>query len=252
MKLIHLALTAIMVCCLYPQLSFSQKPVKEPVSTSLAFASYGYMFPGGDLSKRFGNNSTVGLGYLHKFKGNFVLGADASFIFGNHIKEDSLFYNLYTTNFIIIDGNGMPAEVKMFERGVYTGLRLGQIFRVSKSSPNSGLLLMVGGGFMQHKIRIEVTDNVAPQLSGDYKKGYDRYCAGWQLNEFAGYFYMGEKKLVNFFAGLEFVQGWTEPFRPVNFDTLKKDRTKRFDTMIGIKIGWFIPFYGQSSDGFYY
>lgn len=230
----------------------AQKPEKEPVKTSLIYASYGFMFPGGDLAERFGNNSTIGAGYLHKLKGNLIFGADVNFIFGNEIKEDSLFYNLYTSNLFIIDGNGMAADVKMFERGLYTGVKLGKIFRVNKSNPNSGIFVMLGAGFLEHKIRIEVVDNTAPQLAGDYKKGYDRYSAGFQMNEFAGYFYMGEKKLVNFFAGVELVQGWTNPYRPVYFDTMTKDRQKRFDTMIGFKVGWFIPFYGRSSDGFYY
>lgn len=245
-------LITVLLIFISTQPAFTQKPEKVSVSTSMIYGAYGYMFPGGDLVKRFGNNSTIGAGFLHKTKSNFLFGADFNYIFGNTLKEDSLFYNLYTTNLFIIDGNGLAAEVRMFERGFYSGAKIGKIFPVKKSDPNSGIFVILGGGYLQHKIRIDVVDNTAPQLNGDYKKGYDRFCAGWQLNEFIGYFYMGEKKLVNFFAGIELMQGWTEPYRFINFDTLKKDRQKRFDTMTGIKVGWFIPFYGRTSDGYYY
>lgn len=45
---------------------------------------------------------------------------------------------------------------------------------------------MGGGGFLQHKIRIENRENVAPQILGDYAKGYD-----YLRNGPAGYLYVG-------------------------------------------------------------
>ena len=80
-------------------------------------------------------------------------------------------------------------------------------------------LIMVGGGFLQDKIRIHDGDNTAPQIHGDYKKGYDRLNNGWMLSGTVGYLYLSDSRLINFFIGLEFMQSWTKYRRARNFDT---------------------------------
>jgi hypothetical protein len=104
---------------------------------------------------------------------------------------------------------------------------------------------------LQHKIRIDTRDDV-PLLDKEYVKGYGRLSNGLSLTQFVGYIYCGNKRLINFIAGFEFTQGFTENRRSYNFDTMSKDETKRFDMLSGIKVGWFFPIYRTAATQFYY
>jgi hypothetical protein len=108
---------------------------------------------------------------------------------------------------------------------------------------------------LQHKIRIEVVDNTIPQLFGDYKKGYDRLTNGIALSQYVGYFYMGNRRTVNFSLGLEIMEAFTKNRRDYNFDTMEKDDHLRMDLLIGLRLNWSIPFYSKNKLGkktFYY
>lgn len=233
--------------------SFSQEQQKDSATFYTLFsASYEYQIPGGDLSKRFLNNSNVGASLLFKNEKNWIYGIDFNFIFRDTVKETSVLDSISTSNGYIIDGNGVYAEVFLYERGFYASAKLGKIFPVFNSNANSGLTFIGSVGLLQHKIRIENTENTASQIKGDYKKGYDRLTNGLGISEFIGYTYLGEKKLSNFMIGFEFVQSWTQCRRDYNFDQMKKDTAKRFDMLSGIKVSWAIPIFKRTTNEFYY
>ena len=224
----------------------------RPDVIPMIFPAYAFQWPAGDLVDRFGTNSTIGPGFLLKTGGNWLFGADANFMFGNRIKEDSLLQNLLTSEGYIIGQDGQFASISLFERGFYSSLKIGKIIPIFGSNVNSGLMLLAGAGYLQHKIRIEIIDNSAPQLNGDYKKGYDRFTDGFQINQFVGYMYIGESKLANFFIGMEFVQSWTMNRRSMNFDEGRRDDMKRLDMLYGFKVGWIIPLRRRVPEDFYY
>lgn len=225
---------------------------------SAAFAglislSYSFQFSGGDMADTYGNNSTIGPSFLVKTKSNWVLGADLNFIFGNNVKiYDQIVYSIAPLDGNVISKQGLISDVKMFERGFSTSFKFGKIIPIFKSNPNSGLLIMGSVGYLQHNIRIEVDNNNTPQLMGDYAKGYDRLSNGFAISEFIGYIYLSDRRLTNFFAGIEFSQGWTKSMRDYNFDTMKKDNSQKFDDFFGFKIGWIFPLYKRSPEKFYY
>ena len=215
--------------------------------------SYSFQFPGGDLLKTYGNNSTIGPSFSIKTSKNWILGADFNFIFGNDVKlYDQIVKSVAPPDGYVIAKDGTITDVKMFERGFSTMLKLGKIIPVFKSNPNSGLLVMVSGGYLQHNIRIEVDNNNTPQLMGDYARGYDRLSRGFAISEFLGYIYLSDKRLTNFYAGIEFTQAWTASIRDLNFDTMQKDQSQKSDRFFGIKVGWIFPLYKRSPDKFYY
>lgn len=233
----------------------AQADVKDTcLRIPMFYASYAFQIPGGDLSERFGVNSNIGGGFLYKTGKNFVAGADFSFIFGSKIKiKDELMSNLFTVDGYIIDQGGSYASYALFERGYYFGVKAGIVIPVLKSNPNSGLLLLGSAGYLQHKVRIEVANNSAPQLLGDYKRGYDRLSGGFYVGEFIGYQFMGNTRLLNFTGGFEFVQGFTTPLRDVNFDSMKPDsRLNRTDLLFGIKLSWLVPIFARMPEKFYY
>jgi len=218
----------------------------------MVFPAVSFQFPAGDMSERFGSNSTIGMGYQHKTGGNWLFMADYNYIFGNKINQEGLIQNLLTVDGFVIGDNGQIAEVSFFERGFYTTLRAGKLIPLTASDPNSGLMLLAGTGFMQHKIFIKVKDNMVAALRKDYNKGYDRMTNGFSAVQFIGYMRMDKKRLHNFFAGIEIVEGWTKGRRSINFDTMTIDDNQRLDILYGIKLGWIIPFRKRMAKDYYY
>lgn len=252
MLLILLSLIVIRIT--NPDTIRAQASIKDStIFTALFFGSYAYQVPGHDMAKRFGNNSNIGGGCLLKTRENILFGADFNFLFSDNVKEEeSLLEEISTSQGYLIGMDGLYAEVHMWERGFNSSVKLGKIFPVFGPNPNSGLTILVGAGYLQHKIRIENRDKTAPQINGDYKKGYDRLTAGFAINEFIGYVHLGNNKLVSFFAGIEFTQAWTESLRIYDFDKMKRNNSKYFDSLTGIKIGWIIPLYKRLPDKYYY
>ncbi len=213
--------------------------------------SYGYFMPGGDLDNRFGNASILGIKTHYKTTKNWVFGFSGGFIFGGDVKQDKLFEQISTDNGQIIGLDGLYADVRVFERGYMAGATIGKIINFKKPNPNSGLMISATAGFIQHKIRIETIGNTVPQLRNEYKKGYDHLTNGFQLTEFIGYTYFSNRQLVNFYAGLEFVQGFTSNRRDYNFENLTGSDKNRLDLMYGFKLGWILPLYKKKPAAFY-
>jgi hypothetical protein len=231
----------------------AQVRITEKANFAFFNAYYAYQLPGNDLAERFGNNSLIGGGFLYKFKSNIVLGAGGGFLFSENVKNESQYLELIETS----DGNvisqaGTFAGVFFHQRGFNLNARFGGIIPVFGPNPNSGILLMGGAGMLQHKIRIEIEDNNAPQLEGDYKKGYDRLTNGPSISQFIGYVFFHNERTVNFHVGIEFTQAWTQSRRPYDFDRMQPDTQKRFDTLWGIRIGWILPLYPRTPKDYYY
>ena len=208
--------------------------------------------PGGDLADRFGNHAMAGLDLIRKTKSGYLFGLSGGFIFGNQVNEPNLMSSITTSDGYVIGADGFLADVRVYQRGYQFSLALGKIFPVSRLNPNSGIMLMAGPGFMQHKIRIEAIGNTAPQLNEDYRKGYDRLSNGFELREFIGFVSFGNRQLVNFYAGIELIQAFTENRRSHNFDDPRLNGEKRTDLMYGFKVGWILPFYKKKPKEYYF
>lgn len=254
----RICLLAAMVGLLVFQRADAQVSVKDSsVASPMIAARLGLQLPGRDMATRFGFSSTVGVAYMHKTKSNWYLGFDADFLFGDQVREEGILAPISTGpdangNSFVIDGNGTYAEIHMYERGFIFMPRFGRLLPLFGPNPNSGLLITLGGGFMQHKIRIEDRDNRTPQLQGDMKKGYDRLTNGFAWQQFIGYMHLGNRHMVNFFAGIEMVEGFTRNRRLVNYDTGLQDLTKRLDMLYGLRAGWIIPFYRRAPEKVYF
>lgn len=246
-----LFVTLILLCCL--DKSFSQVSVKDSaIFAPLINISYAYQIPSGDMAKRFGANSNIGMSFMIKTKSNWLLGADCSFLFGDLIKEDSILNGISTKEGDIITQNGQVAIVRLYERGYSTQIKAGKLFPVLGPNKNSGLFFTVGAGFLQHKIRIDNVGNTVLNLSDEYKRGYDRLTYGFAASEFIGYTFLGNKRRVNFFAGIEFYQAWTKNRRTYNYDTMQKDDSLKRDYLTGFRVGWIVPLYKKVPKEFYY
>jgi hypothetical protein len=232
---------------------WSQRNLKDSSVATVVFAPhYKFNLTGGDLNKLWGFNHQVGLDVGVKLKNNLYLGLDGGFIFGNQLKDSSMFNNVYTSNGTITGFAGNPAIVLFMMRGMSTHFDLGFVWNKFGTNPNSGLWLKFGGGYMMHKIRIESQLDDVPQLEGEYRKGYDRLTMGFSTKQFIGYLHQTDSRFLNFYAGLEFVQGFNKNVRTYNFDLGGPDDELKFDMLYSVKVGWLIPIYKRTTQEFYF
>lgn len=227
---------------------------KEPQSVLLSKFTYGAQLPAGTLQERFGPNFIAGGGLDWQWGAkNWVLGLDAQYLFGNEVKEDPL-AGLRTKEGYIIGNDREVADIPLRERGFYVGLTAGRVFPVnSVQSTRAGWRFNLGLGFLQHKIRIQDDPQRSVlNLNDTYKKGYDRLSNGLAFQQFFGYQALSKDRRSNFLAGLELLQGFTRSRRSFDFATQTRDQQKRVDLLIGIRLGWILPFYIEKAEDIYY
>jgi hypothetical protein len=58
------------------------------------------------------------------------------------------------------------------------------------------------------------------------------------LRQFLGYQVISRDRTVNFYIGLEAIEGFTKNRRGFNFDTGRRDDLKRIDILYGVRVGW--------------
>ncbi|MBK9336412.1 MAG: hypothetical protein IPM98_07410 [Lewinellaceae bacterium] len=205
--------------------------------------------PGANFADRFGTTGSVGGGLEWIAAGNFLLGAEAHYSFGNTVKEDPLVL-LRTPEGDIIGNNQLLAEVDLRARGLYVGGAIGKLFPIGNR--RSGIRLTLGAGVQQHRIRIQDNANSVAQVSGDYVKGYDRLTGGLALSQFVGWQHLGANRRSNWFLGFEFSQGFTKSLRDWDFAEMRKLEGNRTDIRFGIRLGWTLPFYIGAANQIYY
>ncbi|NQT78036.1 MAG: hypothetical protein HQ565_10000 [Bacteroidetes bacterium] len=234
-------------------LSYGQVNVRDSIIfTPLVYATYGFHGLGGDIAEMYGPSSTLGAGLGIKTRSNFYFGLEYNYLFGGKVKKgDEIIAEILTHDGQIIGQGGEYAIFQYMQQGHMIWGQIGKIFPVFSPNPNSGILIKLGVGFVQHRMNVSVQENSALQLKDDYKLGYDRLTNGIGLNQFIGYVFLGDSRIWNFYAGFDFSQAWTKNRREMNFDTRAKDDTQHFDLFYGFKIGWVIPLYRRAPSGYY-
>lgn len=235
-------------------LNYSQSEIKDSsIFMPMVGITYSFQFPGGDMVKRFGTNSTIGGEFGVKTKSNWEISLGYNYLFGNNIKDTSMLDNLKTSSGFIINKEGEPAEYQTFERGHFINFSVGKLIPVLAPNKNSGIIVKAGVGLLVHKIKYFNFANDIIQFQGEYVKGYDRYTSGFSTSQFLGYRYLSNRKLINFFIGFEFIQGYTKLQRDYQVDIEPgTPNNTRLDLLYGIKAGWILPLYKRADDRFYY
>lgn len=237
------------------QYSFAQRNVKDSaIATPLIGIHYGGNWAGGDLAERYGFANHLGVSANYKTKINEYFGLEGNFLFGDNIKLKGLFDHLIDTVGNITDINGDIGRVLVYERGFNINASFGTIIPVLSPNNNSGILVHAGIGYTLHKLRIETSDQVIPQIELDYKKGYDRLTSGINFHQFIGYSFLGNSGGLNFYAGFYIQEGLTKNRRTIFFDTptVPVSKKQMLDLQYGFRIGWYIPFYKRKPKEFYY
>lgn len=234
---------------------FSQRNIKDSViGTPWIAVHYGANSTGGDLADRYGFVNHIGAIAGYKTSKNWFWGVDGNFIFGNKVHMTGIFDHLVDSYGHVTDVNGDIGKVLVFARGFNVNLAVGKVVPVFSKNRNSGLFFHAGAGYLLHKMRVETQDQVIPLLELNYRKGYDRLTAGLNTHQFAGYAFLSNKGLINFYGGFYAQQGFTRNQRDIFFDLpdVPVSKAIRTDLQYGVKIGWFIPIYKRQPKDFYF
>ncbi len=234
---------------------YAQRNVKDSsISTPLVGIHYNAMWPGGDLAERYGFWNHIGISVGHKTAANWYYGLDANFMFGEKLNIENMFVHLQDEFGRVTDVNGDPGIILTYPRGLNVNVSGGRLFNVFAPNKNSGLLIHGGMGFLMHRIRIETNDQVIPVVELDYRRGYDRLTSGVNFHQFVGYSFLANGGAWNFYGGMYAQQGLTKNRREIFFDQPQVivPTSTRFDWQIGVRVGWYIPFYKRLPKDFYY
>jgi hypothetical protein len=236
----------------FPFGTFSQASLKDSsIFITEVKMSYAAFLPGADLADRFGFANNLGLDVTLKTKSEWTFGLQGTFIFGENIREDNILDAYMQDNGSIINMSGGAAVVLMMERGFTLVGDVGYLLPVWGPNKNSGLLFSFGAGWMQHRIRIEANRDAVPQIQGGYADGYDRLTGGFTTHQFLGYQYLSNRRMINFFAGVEFYQGYTVNLRGYNYDQAAVDNERRLDLIYSFRAGWILPLYRRAAREIY-
>lgn len=204
---------------------------------------YGFYQPQEDLKSYFGRHTGVGGHMQFLTKKNIYLGGQLQYIFGNQVQVDamSLWYdeigNVYGLNFSF-------ADILTKQRGLTGQLYIGKLFPIKSARARMGIKTTLGVGFLQHKLFIqEDPEAFMPQLDKSRLYIFDHKTNGVSLHQFVGFHYLDNNRMLNFYAGFDFFQGFTQNRRDYNVDLGIETAFQRVDIATGFKIGWILPFY---------
>jgi hypothetical protein len=230
---------------------YGKAQIDSAVTVPMLGVSLGGGLPFADLAERFGPNLKGGLAFMLKTKKNWIYGLDYSLMFGRNVKED-VTTQLKNADGFVTDNEGYPADLRITERVMAVHFTGGRVFKLASANPNSGLMISIGAGVLQHKISLYDQQKKIAALKDERKAGLDRLCVGFSMSQFVGYLFLSENRYLNFYTGFEFYQAFTTNIRKVNYDTGLPDTRKRFDALGGFKFGWILPLYKKKPNDFYY
>ncbi len=252
MKLSHTL--SVIVFCLFSIKAIAQKNLPDSVvRVSLFEASVSLHEPGGDLKKNFGSSTNLNVAFHHKTKSNWTFGAQVSFLTGGNVKNQAKLVENIISSTGPIGLDGRTTQISMNERGMNFSANLGKIYPVFGPNKNSGLWVQFGLGYIYHKIKMEDITNSTPIfLDDEILKGYDQLSAGLSTIQGIGYLHLSNQKVLNFYVGLEFIQGFTKNLRKYSYLEMNKVEDTNFDSLIGFKMGWVIPTYKRETDKYHF
>ena len=213
---------------------------------------YTFQLPQLDLKESFGSNSAIGISYILEKNNNIFYSIELDYMFGGNIKDSTVLSMISAEDGSIIASDGGFANVLLYQRGFNSHLLIGYAFHLQKNQ-KSGLYLSTGLGYLEHKIRIETRNEDIPQLTNEYKKGYDKFTNGLSAKTAIDYIYISKKGNFQFFLGSEIIYALTKNRRNYLFDEMKyTENNLRKDILLGFRAGVVIPINRKNSGEFHY
>ncbi|MDR0206540.1 MAG: hypothetical protein LBI45_04710 [Bacteroidales bacterium] len=254
-----LVLLLLAIPTLFSQEFYRRNVIYMDTTTFMIWATpnFAVHFPFGNngyLDGTFKHNYKIGLDLTFKTKSNLTFDFSFNYMFGSKIRlnpkelfGDMVIY-LNDTTVAFFNGEGNHS-VELSQEGRYWNLNVsvGKIVPLDRWK-NSGLWFKAGIGFFSHKIYFADSYKFFPQIDQKtYRLGYDRRSSGVALNQFFGYLFLRQKRVLSFYVGIEIWEVFTKPNRGYIFVGEYAGPTDKllykFSGLIGVKAGWNLPFY---------
>lgn len=209
--------------------------------------NYAVQIPFADMVRRYGINSLFTVNLSYQTKHDWLVGLEGGFLYGAVVKDNVLanLTNASGGQFINQNTNDIQT-VRPAEEGFNIKFNVGKIIPFWPDRPNSGLLLMTGGGFFEDKIAINVKSADLPQLNLTYRKGYDRMDNGPVVSQFVGMTFVKKHGWLDFYAGAEFDAAFAHSRRNYDFYLMAPLVQKQLDLFLGFKVGWILPVFRKN------
>jgi hypothetical protein len=246
-----------LILCLFSiQSLYAQVNVRDSIVPGWLITIRSGAFQSGmDLGNRFDESFSIGAGTFYKTSKNWIWGANGDFWFGPGTNERfGILQALGSESGEVLDHFGNFSDVMTYQRGWLIGIDFGKIFNNLGHNANSGMFVTVGGGYLQHRIRLESINrnSIIYQIEGDYQRGYDRMNIGWMSRLNIGYIHSHVGKTVNFMVSGEIMYGESSSVRGFNWDTGLPDNGTFRNLTYGIRLSWFLPIYDNNAQTFFF
>ena len=199
----------------------------------------GFYLTGADLAKGFPQFASMPAGLYYKSSNNLTVGINYMPFWGSRVNYTNLFGNMPGPSGEILDQNGFPTVIRYYMRGYSSTLTVGKLLGGKRDGAGQ-FEIALGGGFMQHYVKLRFDAGRTPQLEGEYAKGYDRLTNGLQLVQHFRWHYLNPET-ISLFAGVDVSQGFTKNRRSWNYADGGPDNSRHFDFYSGISAGIIIP-----------
>lgn len=246
--------TLLLLLILLPLYGRSQQSVQDSsVSMGLLEVTYRGGIPGGDWGDRFGFMSSLGIQTGYKLHRNYYISAGLQILFGDAVTESDILDPILDSSGLLIGNEGILTEYRINAAGLLVPLTIGKVIPIFPShNPNSGIYIELGGQYLRHRVGFEAYDDDVVQITGEYKKGYDRLTAGFGVRQSVGYTYFDNRGYVNLSIGVDFSQTFTRGQRSIQFDTGEPYNDSFVDLLSGIRFSWTYPIYNRAPQTYYY
>lgn len=270
MRRIHIALFLVLAFSTSLSAQRVKDIMKEPIPVAMFQVTYAFHVPAMDTKELYGVSHNVGGSFVYKTESNWLLTANANYIYGTRVKGDrvELFGEGITTDVgEIIGSSGSFVGLEINQRGFHLQGEAGKLFPYGPN-PNSGFFVQAGVGYLCNRIFTDFQQsllNTPYPLFGDYKYGYDRMRGGPALHFETGYLLLNDTRLLNLSVSLEATYARTRDLRKYDFRVFTNPETgvmepvgptdpkKRYnDFYFGIRVTWNIPMYQRQPEEYYY
>jgi hypothetical protein len=210
--------------------------------------TFGIGWPSADLAERFGVSYRAGTGCFYRGFSGWTFGIEGDFWFGDVVKNrDKILRAVSNEQGVVLDHLGMDANLMTFQRGWIATTFIGKLFRVWNHNPNSGVLITLGGGYLQHRIRLESghQQSIIYQIENEYQRGYDRLNTGWHGRMYVGYLHASNYQTYNFMIGIEHLIGTTRSVREFDYSTGTHDLQPLSNGLTTVKFTWYFSMYKE-------
>lgn len=210
--------------------------------------NFGVSQPSMGLADRFGLSYRAGTGCFFRTFSGWIFGIEGDFWFGERVlSRDEILKSVSNQQGLVLDHLGLEANLMTFQRGWIASAFAGRLLRVLNHNPNSGLLITAGGGYLQHRIRLESghQQSIIYQIENEYQRGYDRLNTGWQGRIYFGYLHAGNYQTYNFMIGVEYMYGQTSSVRGFDYTSGQEDHKILTNGLTTLKFSWFMSMYRE-------